>query len=179
VKIYALEAKLDGVAASNGKLTLFVSPTRAYPGFDTRRMVYVQQPHELGYFSRNEWADSPSRMFAPLLVQSLEHRGIFHAVVLSQNAAQADVRLDTEIVRLQQEFLSKPSKLHLTMRAQLIDSSTRQVLATQEFDVSEEAPSDDPYGGVIAANRAVNTVLARIADFCSVQMANQPLHAGN
>jgi len=47
------------------------------------------------------------------------------------------------------------------------DLQGKRVLATREFDVTEAAASDDPYGGVIAANRAVKNILLQIAEFCS------------
>jgi cholesterol transport system auxiliary component len=34
------------------------------------------------------------------------------------------------------------------------------------FEAVEGAPSDDPYGGVVAANRAVDRVLDEIAKWC-------------
>ena len=167
VNNYALEAQFEPVAEGHGSLTLLVSTPRARAGFDSRHMIYIKKPHELAYFSRNQWVDSPSRMLAPLLVQALESRGLYHAVVQVPSVAAADVRLDTEIIRLQQEFLTIPSKAHFTLRAQLISLSGNQVLATQEFDIYEDAPSDDPYGGVIAINRAVKKMLSRLADFCA------------
>jgi cholesterol transport system auxiliary component len=42
------------------------------------------------------------------------------------------------------------------------------VLASAEFDETEAAPSDDPYGGVLAANRALGRLLERLAAFCAV-----------
>jgi cholesterol transport system auxiliary component len=53
------------------------------------------------------------------------------------------------------------------VRAQLIDVGARRVLASAEFDETEVAPSDDPYGGVIAANRALGRLLERLAEFCA------------
>jgi cholesterol transport system auxiliary component len=106
-------------------------------------------------------------MLAPLLAQALEQSGGFRAVVQSPSLATAQLRLDTELVRLQQDFSARPSRVQLTLRAQLIDTDTRRVLAAAEFDESEAAPTDDPYGGVIAANRALARLLERVAAFCA------------
>jgi hypothetical protein len=35
-----------------------------------------------------------------------------------------------------------------------------------QFEEAETAPSEDAYGGVIAANRALQRMLARLVDFC-------------
>lgn len=147
-------------------LVLAVSLPRARPGFDTPRMAYLRQPHELDYFAANRWADTPARMLGPLLAQTLEQTESFRAVVQTPSAVPADLRLDTELIRLQHDFSTQPSRIQLTLRAQLIDVRSKQVLAVKLFDEAENAASDDPYGGVTAANRALQRVLGQLADFC-------------
>jgi cholesterol transport system auxiliary component len=152
--------------------TLTINPTQAAAGFDSPRILYVRETHKLGYFAHSEWVDPPARMLAPLLVTAIENTGAFRAVVLAPSAAGGDLRLDTEIIRLQQEFLTRPSRVRFTLRAYLVDDKTRRVLAWREFDAAVPATSDDPYGGVVAANRAVQTVLGNLAAFCAVTARN-------
>lgn len=166
---YVLDAQLESQPiAANATLTLVVTPPRASPGFDTARIAYIRQPHELDYYANSRWADTPSRMLAPLLVRALEHNRSFRAVALAPSPVAADLRLDTEIIRLQQDFTTTPSRTRFTLRAQLIDPGEKRIVKTHVFDATEEAPGDDPYGGVIAANRAVKRVLAELAEFCAV-----------
>ena len=148
-------------------LTLIVNPPHAASGFDSQRILYVRTDHQLEYFAHSEWVDTPARMLAPLIVSALERSGAFRAVVLTPSAAAGDLRLDSEIVRLQHEFGGQPSRVRFTLRAYLVDNSTRRVLAWREFDATESSASEDPYGGVIAANRAVQKVLQQLADFCA------------
>ncbi|WP_165922883.1 ABC-type transport auxiliary lipoprotein family protein [Sulfurirhabdus autotrophica] len=173
---YALEAEFEQSAGTKNVLTLLVSKPLARPGYDGTGMVYIQKPHELNYFAKNQWVDSPAKMLAPLLVQALERRSHFRAVIQNSGSATADMRLETEIIRIQQVFLTHPSTLQMTIRAQLIDISGKKVLATKEFDVSEKAASEDPYGGVIAANLAVKNLLNQIAEFCSAYAAGIVQH---
>jgi cholesterol transport system auxiliary component len=165
---YVLEAlPAAGAPRTKRDLVVEVAPPRARPGFDTPQMAYTQRANALEYFARNRWADTPARMLAPLIAQALEQSGGFRAVVQAPSAAAANLRLETEVVRLQQEFGAKPSRVRLTLRAQLIDVDARRVLASAELDETEAAPSDDPYGGVIAANRALARLLERLAAFCA------------
>ncbi len=135
--------------------TLIVSPPHAAVGFDSQRIAYVREAHKLDYFAHAEWVDTPARMLAPLIVAAVESSGAFRSVVLTPTAATCDLRVDSEIVRLQQDFASQPSRARFTLRAYVMDSTTRRVLAWRAFDESVAAASDDPYGGVVAANRAV------------------------
>ena len=157
----------SGPRAAAAAPTLIVSPPHAAAGFDSQRIMYVRQADQLEYFAHNEWVDTPARMLAPLIVAAVENSGAFRAVVQTPSAAAGDMRLDTEIVRLQHEFLGAPSQVRFTLRAYLVDNATRRVIASREFEAAVPAASDDPYGGVVAANRAVQTVLEKLAAFCA------------
>jgi cholesterol transport system auxiliary component len=163
---YLLEAPAapDPAAPASGETLLVAQPT-ARPGFDAAPMAYVKRAYELQYFARSEWVDAPARMLAPLLLLALARDGRFQ-VVAGASGASAALRLETEIEALQQEFTSVPSRTRFALRAQLVDVASRRVLATQEFEAVEEAPSEDPYGGVVAANRAVDRVLREIVAWC-------------
>lgn len=151
--------------------TLIVSPPHAAPGYDSQRIIYMREPHKLEYFAHSEWIDPPARMLAPLLVAAIEKTGAFRAVVLTPSTAAGELRLDTEIIRLQQEFKSQPgsqpSQVRFTLRAHLIDENTRRVVASREFDTAVPVSSETPYGGVVAANRAVQSTLENLAAFCA------------
>lgn len=168
--IYVLDARpAQKPARALQDVALAVSVPRARAGYDTAQMAFVRAPYELEYFAKSRWADTPPRMLAPLLVQALEQAGGFRAVVQAPNAVPADLRLDTELVRLQQNFATRPPQVELALRAQLVDVRSRRVLATAEFEEIEPTTREDAYGGVIAANRALQRLLARLADFAAEQ----------
>ena len=151
--------------------TLVINAPRAASGFDSQRIIYVRQAYQLEYFAHSQWIDTPARMLAPLLVAAVEASGEFDAVLLSTTGASGDLRLDTEILRLQQDFGSQPSKVRFTLRAYLVDSTTRRVLARRDLEASVAAPSENPYGGVVAANAAVQSVLGQLASWCNATAA--------
>jgi cholesterol transport system auxiliary component len=146
-------------------LTLIISPPLAASGFDSQRIVYLRDAHHLEYFAHSEWVDPPARMLGPLLVSAAQQTGAFAAVVLASGTAAGDLRLSTDILQLQHNFQSQPSRVQLTLRAYLTDEKTRRVLAWQEFHAEVPAASDTPQGGVAAANRVVQEVLTQVAQF--------------
>lgn len=147
--------------------TLIVNPPHAASGITSQRIIYVREPHKLEYFAHSEWIDPPARMLAPLIVAAIEKSEVFRAVVQTPSAAAGDLRLDTEIIRLQHDFQTRPSHVRFTLRAYLVEDKTRRVLGWREFDATVPAASDNPYGGVIAANQAVQTVLDELATYCA------------
>jgi cholesterol transport system auxiliary component len=164
---YLLDAQpAKPVARSKHDLVLAVSLMQAQPGFDTAQIAYVEKPYELNYFATSRWIEPPARMLTPLLVQALQQSGGFRAVVPTLGAVPADIRLDTELVQLRQNFETRPSRVELRLRATLIDVHSRRVIATKQFDAAENAASEDAYGGVVAANRLLQRVLGELTDYC-------------
>jgi len=151
---------------------LVVTPPHAAAGFDSNRIVYTHELHQLEYFARSEWIDTPARMLSPLIVSVLGGGSAFRAVLATPSAAAGDIKLDTEIVRLQQDFSASPSRVRFTLRAAFVETRTRRVLAWREFDESVVAASEDPAGGVEAANRAVRQVLQALTALCTEAVAN-------
>jgi len=151
--------------AGAGSPVLVVEMPRAGPGFDSARMVYLRQPQQLQSFAFHEWVDTPAHMLAPLLVRALQGSGSFRAVLLAPSSAGGALRLETELIRLQQDFGSSPSHVRLSLRAMLLDGATRRPIGWREFDVSVPAASDDPAGGVAAAREATRQLLGEILVF--------------
>ena len=152
--------------------TLTVSIPRAAAGFDTQQMMYMRQPHQLEYFRESQWVDTPAAMLLPLAVNAIEQSGRFGAVMQSPTTIVSQYRLDLEVVRLQQEFFSQPSRVHFTLRAHLSDIASHKIIAWREFDTNVNTESDNSYGGVVAANQAIRTTLIELASFCADTLKN-------
>ncbi len=159
------------------KSILLVSPPTAKAGFDTPRMAYLLRPHEISYYADNQWVDTPERMLAPILAQAMEKSGLWKSVVQMPSMIRADYRLGADDLSLEQQFFSRPSRVRLALKLQLVEIKGRNIIASRDFEIWEEAPSDDPYGGVIAANRAVEKMLEQGINWLSAIM-NKPTQAG-
>jgi cholesterol transport system auxiliary component len=166
-EVHTYQLSLDGWPSgtrsgeSDGPV-LLVSQPQAEPGFETQRMVYVKRPFELEYYAVNQWADTPVRMFAPLMIHALTRSEAWRAVITLPSSIHGDYRLDTHGFLLQQEFLQQPSRMRVMVRAQLVDMKESTILSTRVFEAMENATSENPYGGVQAANRAVAGLLDQI-----------------
>ncbi|MCV2356473.1 ABC-type transport auxiliary lipoprotein family protein [Paucibacter sp. B2R-40] len=147
-----------------GQASLRINAPLAAAGFDSRRLIYLREPYRLDYFAKHEWADTPARMLAPLLLAAFDAGGRFRVVTGANSAASAEFSIDTEIIRLQQDFSQSPSQAQLTLRASLLDNATRRVLASREFDARVAAPSEDAAGGVKAVNLALKQVLKDLVE---------------
>lgn len=157
-----------------GAPVLLVLAPRPAAGYDGSAMVYQRAPQQLERFAFHAWVEPPAQMLAPLLVRALQDSGAFRAVLLAPSAAAGAWRLETELIRLHQDFGPRPSQVRLTLRAVLLDSNSREVIAWREFDQTVPAASDDPAGGVAAARQAAQQLAAALAAFCTEQAAQRP-----
>jgi cholesterol transport system auxiliary component len=147
------------------RVSLLVMQPSAVDGYDTNQMLYVNKPFELSAFADNSWMSPPVTMLLPLMIRSIESSHYFYAVTSDLNASKTDYRLESQLIRLQQNFLVKPSQIQLIMRVMLIHSADSHVLATTTLYESIACPSDTPLGGVIAANQAARRLTAQITHF--------------
>jgi len=165
---YLLSASLPAKTVSaKSATTLLVSPTRAHPGFDTPRMAYVREANRLEYYAYHRWVEAPARMLTPLIAQSLEASGSFGAVVQSPASVRGNLRLDTELVNFIQDFTQKPSRVRMTLRAQLVDVASGAVLGTRTFESQINASAEAAPGGAAAANLATAEILSKLTEWCA------------
>jgi cholesterol transport system auxiliary component len=167
-RAHAVLARLASPRAPGAMPTLIVSAPRAAPGYDGPQMVYVRVAHQLEHFAHSEWADTPARMLAPLIVAALEDTPGLRVVGPASGSIMGDLRLDTEVLQLQQAFGAGPSRARFALRATLVDTVTRQVISSRVFDESMASASEDAYGGVVAANRAVQQVMDQLSRHCAL-----------
>ncbi len=166
VTVHTLAARPAPAASTPRDVVIEVAVPRAAPGFDTADMMYTRGAYAIDRFASNRWVDTPPRMLSPLLVRALDDTGSFRAVVEAPSAASADYRVDTEIVRLVQNFATTPSRSEIAVRVQVTNLRTRRVVATQLFEDAEPSAAENAAGGVAAANAALARILSRIARLC-------------
>ena len=99
--------------------------------------------------------------------------------MLKTSAIKSDIKLESQVVTLIQNFDAKPSKVDFGLRVSLINSETNQVIASQLFMEQVIAKSDTPAGGVSAANEAVNIVLQKVGLFVKQALKNYTKHSNN
>jgi cholesterol transport system auxiliary component len=139
-------------------------------------MAYIEQDYRLDYFAFNEWVDTPASMLQPLLMRALVGTGRFGAATDDARGVRPNLRLDSQVVEVHQDFRHRPSLGSVSIRVQLVDPEHQRIMASRSFRATEHAATDDPYGGVVAVNRALTRLLPEIAAFVASRGrgANEP-----
>ena len=150
--------------------SMLISQPEAMAGSQTEQMHYVQKPYELSTFAHNAWISSPANMLYPLIMQSIQKSGYFFAVASGPYVDKADYRLDTQLIELQQNFLPKPSVIVLVAKIMLTHIADNRVVASRIISQRINCPTDTPYGGVIAANKATQAFTSILSEFVVTQV---------
>ena len=160
------------VAVDAGRcLSLRVSTPASAPGYGTARMAYTTESLRLDYFAYHEWVDSPARMIGTMMETHLEAGGLLGAVVSGSSDIRTDLRLDSELKSLQQDFKGAGSTVGLTIKVSLVDVSSRSLVNLKTFSYTETADGANPEAGVAAANRAMDRFLAELTVFVADSLA--------
>lgn len=145
--------------------TLLVLPTRAAADMQTDNMLYSTQKNELEAFAKHQWITNPAKLMTSLIVEALQQRHHFRAVVAAPFSGSVDYRLSTRLVKLYQDFTRCPSHIVLQLDANLINAQNGDLMASKTFKVDVIAPSNTAYGGVIAANKASRILMQQLVAF--------------
>jgi cholesterol transport system auxiliary component len=111
--------------------------------------------------------EPPARLLGAWLARALERTGRFQAVTEVTLGSRPGLRLDSEVVRLQQEFTARPSRVRVTLRLELVDVAAQRLVATRELEEVEPAASEDAAGGAAAARAAAGRALTEAASWCA------------
>lgn len=174
--VYKLESFSKKQFTKKPKLSILITQPEAVGGYQTQKMLYMKESYQLQAFAKNAWVTSPANMLYPLMLQSLKATGLFFAVTSTPYADKADVRLDTQIIALHQNFICKPSEIDFRVNVVLTHIPTSKVLASKIINLKVPCPYDTPYGGVIAANKATYEFTRILVDFVKSNSMN--IHKG-
>jgi len=149
-----------------GHINVVVPQPTTSPIYNTTDIAYTTHPYQIAYLAKSAWAETPPQMLQPLIIDTLQKTHYFYSVGSPTEISQYRYILNTQIIKLEQDFSYLPNTVRLVLRAQIIDASTSQILATKEFAASEMIQQNNTYAGIQAANRATARVLKQLANFC-------------
>ncbi|MBI5447969.1 MAG: membrane integrity-associated transporter subunit PqiC [Gammaproteobacteria bacterium] len=138
---------------------IYVAPMQTYPGLNTSGMRYSIKPYEINYFSKNRWVASPTDMLQPLLVTHLQQVFTDASTLQLPNTR---LTLKTTLEEFEQVFLGSKSEFHLTMHVEIVQEKTGKTLTSTTLCLVEPVATATPYGGVIAANKTVDSLFNKI-----------------
>lgn len=157
-----------GNLASRPCLSLRIRQPESAPGLDTARMAYRTDSNRIDYFAYNEWVASPARMMAALMEARLDESGMFGSIVSGSSDIRTDLRLDSHVLSLYQDFTGETGAALLSVKVNLIDVSGRTLMNSETFSYRVPANERNAESGAVAANQAAGRFLDDLTNFISV-----------
>jgi len=154
----AASAKPGAVSTPRAS-TLLVVPTVASTFYETQEIVYSRAPGVRAYYVFHMWTERPSRQITELLIMRLERERLFKTVATAVSGVQGNLILNTHLMEFYHDAESSPSRVRITMTAELMDPVARVLLARRIFDQSAPARTDDAPGAVQAFGDAISAIL--------------------
>ncbi len=154
--------------ASNPCRSLRISTPGSAPGLNTARMAYSTAPNRLDYFAYHEWLAPPAKMFVSMMESRLQAAGLFSVILVNSPDIRTDLRLDSEVQFMQQDFTGSGYTYNLAIRATLVEVKTRSLLGSETFRYNETAAGGDAEAGADTANRVANRFLDDLTAFLAV-----------
>jgi len=141
---------------------LVLVPATAAP-YDTPRIAYATEPHEIAYYARVEWARTPARMLQPLLVQTMRATRAFAAVEAPPYLDRYRYALHTEIRELRMDFGAQAPVARLALHVRLADEQSGRTLLDRDIGAAAPIAARTPDAAIAAANAAAAKALAELA----------------
>jgi len=169
--VLAAASAKPGAVSTPRTSTLLVVPTVASGFYETQEIVYSRAPGERAYYVFHMWTERPSRRITELLVTRLERERLFNTVATAASGVHANLFLNTYLTEFYHDAASTPSRVTISMTAELTDPVARVLLARRVFDQSALARTKDAPGAVEAFGDAITAILD---DICAWVDASAP-----
>jgi cholesterol transport system auxiliary component len=145
------------------KLVLLVQRPQANVGYQSQAMMYMPTKHVLATYSNNQWAVPPDSMLQNIIISEIEASNYFKDVIPQAGIAHYDYKLVTQLIALRQEFWTSPSRVRMVFDASLVEPGSNQLIVSRRFNITENAPGNDPDSGAKAANKAAIKLSKRVS----------------
>lgn len=154
------------VSGSEGnKPVILVRTTDAPSIVDSSRILFSRNPGVMGAYQFATWSESPTRRITSLILEKLECGLPEVLPVRGTSTIEARFALSTELTDYYHDIRSEPGAVRIRMRAELIDLSSRTLVAAKVFDENIEAPEFNADGAVQAFTVGVHKLNSELLDW--------------
>jgi ABC-type uncharacterized transport system auxiliary subunit len=142
---------------------------------DSFSMAFSRAPQQRSLYHFASWADRPSSRVVQLLVRRLDERGSFASVSELGSGVSGDLALNVTLDELVHDTASARGRLQLT--AELVDRTTRTLIARRRFEAAAPVPREDARGAVEALSRSLTEVLDALVPWVEAAAEKLPATA--
>lgn len=144
---------------ADATVSLAVESLATESAYDDERIVYRLTPYRLDYYNYHRWSAPPGAMVGTFLEQAFAHSGRFRAVI-HEGSSNVPATLGGRVVAIEEVDQSKTKWFgRIVIELVLTDSTTNEVLWSQQYEETEPLAEQTPEG----LAHALSTAMQRIA----------------
>jgi cholesterol transport system auxiliary component len=143
---------------------LLIDQPLAPAGLDTSRIALSRSPVSIEYFADSEWADRLPLLVQTALLESFENSRAITPIGRESADLRADFVLNPEIRHFEAVYDSPNGtpEVWVTINVQLINPSSRAVVARSSFERRQRASANDMPAIISAFDKALGGVMTEI-----------------
>lgn len=155
----------DAAPAEPLALTLRLDTPGANSTLNSTRILVKPDASRVNVYPGGRWSDNAPALVREHLIETLRQSGAFKAVLSERSGARTDLILASDLRAFNGEYRNGATEVLIVLEAQLIQSSTQQVLATERFDVRQPSRSNSLEDVVHAFGEAGQALSARVIEW--------------
>lgn len=141
---------------------------------DGSRIVVVPAPNQPQVYQGARWADATPVLMRNRLIDAFHEDGRITRLIHSDTPLSADLELTSDLRGFQSEYRNGRPEAVIRLDVRLIDTRSRQLLASRRFTQRQAAGDTDIAAVVDAFGQAADRLAHELVDWSVEQMAGRP-----
>lgn len=150
--------------------TLSIASSKSIGSLLGKNLIYLHDNGQTGSYLYSRWSDTPAALIQRSLLAALNERGLFASLSPTTSLAQTDWVLESDLDAFYHRFSEGKSEGYIDITYRLVDTRTKQLLASKRFTVSSPAASMDAKGGVEALKNATEELNRQSIDWLTTHV---------
>ncbi|MDY7116919.1 ABC-type transport auxiliary lipoprotein family protein [Halomonas sp. SSL-5] len=126
------------------------------------RLLVMPRANEFEAWGGVRWRDDAPRLLQERLLEAFRRAGRLGGVIDEASAARSDATLSGHLVAFHLRLEGDTRRAVVSLDAELIDESSRELLASRRFEATALADDATPEAAVMALGQASDEMIARL-----------------
>jgi len=149
--------------------TVIIQSQGGDPMANSLSIAYSQAPNQRELYQLSHWTERPVSALPRLLIQRLHTRGSFQSVAALGEGVGGDLGVNLVIESMYHDAAASPGTVKLSVRADLIERSTRELLSRQVFNTEADLSVIGPEAVVDAMGIAIADIFDALVPWLEAQ----------
>jgi cholesterol transport system auxiliary component len=136
--------------------SLSVASSKSLSSLSGKNLLYLYENGEIGSYLYSRWSDTPATLIQRSFLKSLYDKALFNSVSPTSSLSQSSWLLESDLNAFYHRFLKGSSEGYIDITYRLIDTKTKQTIATKRFVITSPAQTMDAVGGVEALKNSTH-----------------------